>query len=294
MASTPSPTTRAAKLAAREKFARDYSDATDVSGRGTPSPPPQLDEAESPYSPRTSLLDRETLPDHRSPSPRTPPPPPPPPLESAPQEPAEERSYIFETRVEKARELWHQGKAEFEAGEVDAAKKLFERGLHHVDFDELSFQFELQDEHRAQVLEVKIPLLLNLALIALKRNDGAAALEWCTQATTLDPKHAKALYRRGLSHAMMGNDDKAKPDFEHALRLAPKSAEVRRALAECQQRLKASERDFAKDLRAIKGLFASEPVVSASEPASWLGRLLALFWSLWALVTRPFATALRR
>jgi tetratricopeptide (TPR) repeat protein len=209
----------------------------------------------------------------------------------APQAQEEERSYVFETRVEAATALWGKGREEFAQGQVDAARASFQRGLHHVDFDELSYNFELLDVHREQVVKVKVPLLLNLALCALKTGAPALAAEKCSEAIVLAPDNVKAHFRRGQAHVALGRNEAAKTDFVKAQSLAPRSAEVRDALDELRKRMKQTEAEFGASW-AKEGAFLApvRPAAAADRAAAaplwplWT-LLLALLQRLWALVT---------
>ena len=66
----------------------------------------------------------------------------------------EERSYIFEERLARGAELRAEGNELFGAGQLDEAMQLYRRALHHAEFEEMSYNFELQDEHREMVDKV--------------------------------------------------------------------------------------------------------------------------------------------
>lgn len=99
----------------------------------------------------------------------------------------EERSYIFEERLERGRELRTEGNQMFSAGDLDAALLLYRRARFHAEFEEMSYNFELQDEHRLMVDEVLLqmlavtqplkneqvlhPIMLNLAAVYLRQQE---------------------------------------------------------------------------------------------------------------------------
>ena len=60
-----------------------------------------------------------------------------------PAPPLEERSAIFEVRLEKAEELRVLGNTDFKAASWSAALTLYRRALFHVEFEEMSWNFEL-------------------------------------------------------------------------------------------------------------------------------------------------------
>lgn len=142
----------------------------------------------------------------------------------------DERSFVFETRLERADELRALGSEAFRQGNVDAALKLYERGLFHAEFDELSYNFELQDEHRAAVDAVRVPLLVNCATVLVRLDRLAEALDKVESALKLDAKHVKAVFRRAQIRRKMGDLERAHTDFTTALTLDPSNDEARRAL----------------------------------------------------------------
>jgi hypothetical protein len=60
------------------------------------------------------------------------------------------RSYIFESRLEKARQLRACGNAHFSGGRAGMALACYARAEHHAEFDEAQL-FEFTDEHRQMV-----------------------------------------------------------------------------------------------------------------------------------------------
>jgi tetratricopeptide (TPR) repeat protein len=153
----------------------------------------------------------------------------------------EERSPVFETRVAKATELWESGKSKFST-DVMAALADFELGLFHVDFDELSYNFELMDKHRDQIDKVRQPLRLNAAACLLKLNKPKRTIKYCDQVLEQEKSHVKALYRRAKAHEMMGNPESALEDLEKAHTAAEGDVEIAKALASMRKRLEDSQR----------------------------------------------------
>ena len=67
------------------------------------------------------------------------------------------------------------------------------------------------------------------------------------------PDHSKALYRRGTTHAILGNYAEAEKDLLHAREADPSSAaEVDRELARMKLRLRAAE---SRERQQFKSFF---------------------------------------
>lgn len=190
-----------------------------------------------------------------------------------------ERSHVFEKRLDDARECWAEGKTKFKsipldgADEVDAALvepllKAAERdfliALHHVDFDELSYNFELQDEHRKMVDEVRVPLLVNVATIRFRLGDFAESARRCDEALKYEKDNVKAIYRRGQCKVKTGKLEQAAVDLERCVALAPANAEIRRTLKEVRETIREQgRRADAQWAGVLKREMTSTPSSSA-------------------------------
>jgi len=109
------------------------------------------------------------------------------------------RSYIFENRLEKAKQLRQCGNSHFSAQKPERALVCYARAEHHAEFDEAQL-FEFTDEHRKMINDVRFPLHLNQGLclhkLAVAARSGSseqrsAALEVARSAMT-EAKKAKA------------------------------------------------------------------------------------------------------
>ena len=154
----------------------------------------------------------------------------------------EERSPVFETRVEKAVELRESGNARFLKEDFVKALADFELGLFHVDFDELSYNFELMDKHREQIDQIRTPLRLNAAACLLKLKKPKRVIDYCDKVLEQEKTNVKALYRRAKAHEMSGNLDAALKDLQDAKKVAPSDDEVSRELAKTLVRVKDAQR----------------------------------------------------
>mmetsp|Transcript_51676 Transcript_51676/g.82110 ORF Transcript_51676/g.82110 Transcript_51676/m.82110 type:complete len:311 (+) Transcript_51676:108-1040(+) len=76
------------------------------------------------------------------------------------------------------------------------------------------------EENREVQLKLQLPVCTNLAACTIEMARYQQCIEICNIAIDVDPKCAKALYRRGLAHYRLGDHVSARPDFEAALREA--------------------------------------------------------------------------
>jgi len=109
------------------------------------------------------------------------------------------RSYIFENRLEKAKQLRQCGNAHFSAQKPEKALVCYARAEHHAEFDEAQL-FEFTEEHRTMINDVRFPVHLNQGLclhkLAVAARSGSsdqrsAALEVALKAIG-EAKKAKA------------------------------------------------------------------------------------------------------
>ncbi|KAF1318071.1 hypothetical protein FI667_g14351, partial [Globisporangium splendens] len=131
----------------------------------------------------------------------------------------EERSFIFETRVENAASCRDRGSAEFKQKNTVKAIEWYERALYHVDFDEGTWHFEFLDRHRNAVNEVRLPVV-----------DFTKVIENADLALEIDPQNTKALYRSGKAHLLLDDLDKAKKKLTLAAKNQPSDKNIREAL----------------------------------------------------------------
>ncbi|CAK4681346.1 hypothetical protein LEN26_017290 [Aphanomyces euteiches] len=154
-----------------------------------------------------------------------------------------ERSYVFETRVEDAQRCKELGAAAHKANERNRAVQCYERALYHVDFDEGTWAFELLDQHRDAVNEVRLPVYLNLAAIYLADDNGdmQKVHENCDLALKIDKDNVKALYRKGQAYLNSNDPDGASIVLKNAAALNPNDKAIRQAWAKCKEQLQVAK-----------------------------------------------------
>mmetsp|Transcript_31189 Transcript_31189/g.72701 ORF Transcript_31189/g.72701 Transcript_31189/m.72701 type:complete len:420 (+) Transcript_31189:103-1362(+) len=158
--------------------------------------------------------------------------------------------------VEAAMVQKGKANAKFKEGMHVEAKESYLKALSYL---ENMKQGEQDPEHTpteseknlmAQVVSVRVMLLLNVAACCLKQGKNEEVLESCHQVLTLQPENQKALYRRGVAQLNLGKLAEASSDLRHVLRLTDKTdtatiRDVRRELDRVKHRVE-EDRGFAK------------------------------------------------
>ncbi|CAH0514898.1 unnamed protein product [Peronospora belbahrii] len=167
-----------------------------------------------------------------------------------------ERSCIFESRIEHADCCRQRGSIYFKDGDTEKAVTWYERALHHVDFDEGSWHFEFTEKNREDVNVVRLPVYLNLAACFLRQGapiDGekhegflAKVVENVNLALAIDPENDKALYRGGRALLLMGDLEGAKEKLTKAVKHHPTDRNIREAMVTLKKKL-AEHKKVAKE-----------------------------------------------
>lgn len=103
----------------------------------------------------------------------------------------EERSDIFEERLQRAAELKEEATMKYRSGDFATSKKIYRRAFHHVDYSDLE-RLQFAEHHAKMIDDAQAPILLNLAQTALKLAEEAVAE--ATIACTLSSQDAVGYY----------------------------------------------------------------------------------------------------
>ncbi|WIA11718.1 hypothetical protein OEZ85_011813 [Tetradesmus obliquus] len=144
-----------------------------------------------------------------------------------PAEGVDRRTMLYEERLEAAERRRKEGNALFGEGKFTEALAKYAMALSYCDED---FMLQLHGLHLDKAEDVTNPVYLNMAAVQLKQGDFAAAAHNATQVLVRDPKHIKALFRRGKARAGMGRTVEALEDLSSAATLDPEDREVQREL----------------------------------------------------------------
>jgi tetratricopeptide (TPR) repeat protein len=133
----------------------------------------------------------------------------------------DQRSCVFEERLQAAEDLRTRGNDFYRTGDFFNAGDCYHRALYQVDFEEMSWNFELLDSHRDSVLEIKLPLCLNAAAVRLKDNEFSSAVKLADAVLKEQPNHPKALFRKASALMQLKKFDEALAVAKKAARLSP-------------------------------------------------------------------------
>jgi len=144
--------------------------------------------------------------------------------------------------------------------------------MHYLDVHPV-FSDDVDEAIKKDFAELWRPLLLNGALAAIKSGDPSLALDYTNRALRQDlpaadksgcpflkrfspqlmTRSAKALYRSGLAHVALNEDDEAEDTLRQALALAPEDKAIGNELERILARKKAK---IAKEKAAYKKMFS--------------------------------------
>jgi len=199
----------------------------------------------------------------------------------------EERSYVYEARLEDARTHKDAGNIHFHASEWELALRRYKRAIYMSHFDEMQM-YDLMEHHKETAYDIQVPCKLNLAAcIARMFEDGSdvlpdGSLDHAVQAVNevlkVRPKEAKAHFRRGQILMLQQDLVGAREALNEAAKLLGKGGALREAFA----KLRDLERAEKERLRALFGgkiqtssVHQQEEAVAAVQLArrTWLKRI---------------------
>ena len=109
-------------------------------------------------------------------------------------------------------------------------------------------------EMAAQILELRIASLSNLATCRMKVNQFHLAAECCSKVLKDDPDHVKCLFRRGQAYMELNDFDLAKSDLLKAKKLDPNNPSIDSTLKILQTKIEARNAHYHN---ALKKMFNS-------------------------------------
>lgn len=139
-------------------------------------------------------------------------------------------------KIQRAIKDREKGGAAFREGNIEGAERRYTRGLRLL----VCIPGEAEEE--------KVALLSNLAACDLKKRRFREAEVRCTRILDVDPKHLKALYRRGVARAGMSDWEGARGDLDKLLKLDPGNKEAKRELASVREKEKIAQAQMHKAL----------------------------------------------
>eukprot|EP00285_Hemiselmis_virescens_P007084 CAMPEP_0173392780 /NCGR_PEP_ID=MMETSP1356-20130122/21172_1 /TAXON_ID=77927 ORGANISM="Hemiselmis virescens, Strain PCC157" /NCGR_SAMPLE_ID=MMETSP1356 /ASSEMBLY_ACC=CAM_ASM_000847 /LENGTH=352 /DNA_ID=CAMNT_0014350683 /DNA_START=9 /DNA_END=1067 /DNA_ORIENTATION=+ len=131
----------------------------------------------------------------------------------------------------------------FKAGDFEKAIRKYTKALKFIE------QGGFGGEDKVQLATVSCNL--NAAMCYLKVSKFTECKDACTKALEIDPKNAKAYFRRGSAYLSLNEADKAEEDLKKAQEITPDDAAVKKELAKVvalRKKLKSQESSFAKKM----------------------------------------------
>ncbi|EPQ50830.1 cyclophilin [Gloeophyllum trabeum ATCC 11539] len=182
------------------------------------------------------------------------------PYEDFPQDEESKDTENPEVVLQIAKDIKDLGAKLWKEGKVDAALAKWQKALRYVDHKYFDIPDDAPPELKDSYHILLSPLLLNIALAAIKlggSHNATLAIESTDRAleqmTLNDADKAKALYRRALARSLEKDDEGAEADLLEATKLVPDDKAIAAELAKVKQRQK-EKRD--KEKKQFKKLFS--------------------------------------
>jgi len=110
-----------------------------------------------------------------------------------------------------------EGNALFAARDFEGASEKYRDALGRL--EQLMLREKPGEDEWDQLLQLKIPLLLNFSQCKLSNGEYYAVIEHCSEVLQHQPDNVKALFRRGKAHVGAWNPKEAKADLEAVIQL---------------------------------------------------------------------------
>jgi len=117
-----------------------------------------------------------------------------------------------EEKLDSVPKLKAEGNQLFSSKDYEGASEKYRQALGRL--EQLMLREKPGEPEWDELLQLKIPLLLNLAQCRLSLQDFYPVIEHCTEVLDNQPQNVKALFRRAKAHVGAWNPKEAKNDFE--------------------------------------------------------------------------------
>jgi len=152
-----------------------------------------------------------------------------------------------EEKVAAAQKRKDDGNELFKVGRYKRAIKKYKKAMTFLDAE-----YGMNDDQKATVKKLKVPLYLNLAASKLATKQYKEVIEDCNKALEIEANNVKGLIRRSKANIELDEWDLARNDLDKALKHDANNEDAKRELA----RLKKKIADQAqKDKKAFGGMF---------------------------------------
>ncbi|XP_037568923.1 peptidyl-prolyl cis-trans isomerase D-like isoform X1 [Dermacentor silvarum] len=149
-----------------------------------------------------------------------------------------------------AEKIRQSGNYYFRKEDYVSANAKYKKALRYL--NKLHEVNELSKEQESKIASVVLPCILNSAASKLKLKRYHQALDDCDEALDLEPRHPKALFRRGQAFHGMRDYEKSMANLQQALSLSPNNKAILSEIAAVKGEMQAYK---AKERKAYAKLF---------------------------------------
>jgi len=142
-------------------------------------------------------------------------------------------------KLVKAKKEKDDGNEHFKKGDLAKAIYYYHRALLCVNG---LVGKELEKERNDMIVQCSN----NLAACLLKQEKYEKVVTYCDKVLKIEPRNEKALFRRGKSHMMLNDVERAEADLKKALELNPEDKVIQRELAILQKKSKQQDKKQQK------------------------------------------------
>merc|ERR1711924_20929 len=118
------------------------------------------------------------------------------------------------------------GNEALKAQRIEGALHEYRCGIERLSFMKTAEPI-LSGRMKEQVKQLQGDLHNNMALCCVKQEDWEGAIDHASKTIELHPQNVKALFRRGVAHAGLNNQENARKDLSRAMELDPKNHAAR-------------------------------------------------------------------
>ncbi|XP_069505388.1 peptidyl-prolyl cis-trans isomerase FKBP8 isoform X2 [Ambystoma mexicanum] len=132
-----------------------------------------------------------------------------------------------------------------------------------------SSKVDFTPEEEAELLDVKVKCLNNLAASQLKLDHFEAALKSCNLVLEQQPDNVKALFRKGKVYAQQGEYSEAIPILKRALKMEPTNKTIHAELSKLVKKHTDQKNEESAMYKKMLGNTGNEPALRSTSKSSW-------------------------
>ncbi|XP_078526455.1 peptidyl-prolyl cis-trans isomerase FKBP8 [Lissotriton helveticus] len=172
---------------------------------------------------------------------------------------------VGKDKIELANRKRERGNFYYQQGDYVLAVNSYDIALRII---RSSSKVDFTDEEEAELLDVKVKCLNNLAASQLKLDHFEAALKSCNLVLEQQPDNVKALFRKGKVLAQQGDYSDAIPILKSALKMEPTNKTIHAELSKLVKKHTEQKNVESAMYKKMLGTTGSDPP-SSSKEKSW-------------------------